>query len=78
MEEQVIIGTPGKVWCCPASRKSPQLLHYVRSRCTLCMPLDTSGHSARLSTPCRASPSPSLNPNPDRHPVLLNFNRCGR
>ena len=68
MEEQVIIGTPGKVRCHPASRKPPQLPHRVRSRCTLCLPLDASGHSARLSTPSRASPSPSLNPNHDPDP----------
>ena len=40
MEEQVIIGTPGKV----RQPLSPQPPHCVRSRGTVCTPLHASGH----------------------------------
>jgi hypothetical protein len=66
MEEQVIIGTPGKVRCHPACRKPPQLPHCVRPECTLCLPSHASGHSARLSKPYRQASS-KLTPNHDRH-----------
>ena len=67
MEEQVIIGTPGKVQCHPASRKPPQPPHWL--------PVHPLHAFARLQTlmfhaPLQIKSRMFFHPNPNQNPNL--------